>query len=292
VGFSLGVVDNCSRRNIILTSDYGRRRGYRSLTLLGLLLCLLFFHGHALAQGNSSASDCATPEIVFERYVAALGGQAALNQVQTLAIEASETEPHTFNPQVTAHYRDRFKWKSPNRVEAKQHQFPFGWTTFIYSGTAWSNFDGRVSHNDDNTPAWRNNLRSSPYNDFPQFLMYRVVADPMLLATTRSLYRSFETLPGTPERCILQAIGKSEWGQERRDTLSFDTKSGLLKIWTIQMGQPGSETHTHFEFNDYRQSGPVKIPFMIYFDFYKATFHLTKVVANAPLSDREFVPKQ
>jgi hypothetical protein len=258
-------------------------------TLLG---CLLLGSYYATAQDNGSSSDCATPEIVFQRYVAALGGEAALNQVKTLVIEASETEPHTFNPQDTAHYRYQFQWKSPNQVAAKQHQFPFGWTTFIYSGTAWSNFDGRVSHNEDNTPAWRTELRASPYNDNPQFLMYRVLADPLLPATTRNLYRSFEVLPGTPERCVLQAIGKSEWGRERRDTLSFEAKSGLLKTWAIQMGLPGQEIHTRFEFDDYRQSGPVKIPFSIYFDFYQARFLLTKVVPNAPLSDAAFVPKQ
>ena len=276
-----------------MKSDYGCGREPRSVNLLGLLLCLLLFRSDALAQdNNSAASGCATPEIVFQRYVGALGGQGALNQVQTLVVDARETEPHTFSPRDTAHYRYQFKWKSPNRVIAKEHQFPFGWTTFIYSGTAWSNFDGRLSHNDDNTPAWRKDLKSSPYNDNPQFLMYRVVADPILLATTRDLYRSFETLPGTPEMCVLQAIGKSEWGRERRDTLSFDARSGLLKTWAIQMGRPGSETYTHFQFNDYRQSGPVKIPFSIYFDFYKATFHFTKVVPNVTLSDGEFMPKQ
>jgi hypothetical protein len=122
--------------------------------------------------------------------------------------------------------------------------------------------------------------------------MYRVVADPTMLATTRNLYRSFKSLPGTPDMCVLLAIGKSEWGRERRDILSFDAKSGLLKTWAIQMGLPGSETHTAFRFDDYRQVGPVKIPFSIYFDFYKATFHFTKVAPNALLSDGEFVPKQ
>jgi hypothetical protein len=58
------------------------------------------------------------------------------------------------------------------------------------------------------------------------------------------------------------------------------------------MGLPGSETHTQFQFDDYRQYGPVKIPSSIYFDFYKATFRLTKVVPNPLLSDGEFVPKQ
>jgi hypothetical protein len=285
-------MDNCGWGNFSVNSDFDRGWEPRSVTLFGLLLCLLLFPSDALAQDNGPASDCATPEIVFQRYVGALGGQAALNQVQTLVVEARETEPHTFSPQDAAHSRYQFKWKSPSRVVVKEHQFPFGWATFIYSGTAWSNFDGRVSHNEDNTPAWRKDLMSSPYNDNPQFLMYRVVADPMLLATTRDLYRSFETLPGTPEMCVLQASGKSEWGRERRDTLSFDARSGLLKTWAIQMGRPASETYTHFQFNDYRQSGPVKIPFSIYFEFYKATFHFTKVVPNVTLSDGEFMPKK
>lgn len=257
-----------------------------------LLTCLLLACINAPAQVSTPSSECASPQIVLSRYVAALGGEAALSQIQTLVIEASETEPHTFAPQNTAHYRYQFKWKSPNQVVVKQHQFPFGSTTFIFDGAAWSNFDGKVSHNEDNTPAWRTQLRSSPYNDYPQFLMYRVVADPILLATTRNLYRSFQSLPGAPETCVLQAIGTSEWGKDRRDILSFDAKSGLLKTWAIQMGMPGQETHTHFQFDDYRQSGPVKIPFSIYFDFYKATFRLTRVVPNAHLSDAEFVPKQ
>jgi hypothetical protein len=285
-------MDNHGRRNITVKPDFGPSRKSRLIALLSVLLCLLSFRGHAFAQTDSSTHPCASPEIVLQRYVAALGGLAALNQVQTLVLEAQETEPHTFNPQDTAHHRYQFKWKSPNRVVVKQQQFPLGWTTFIYSGTAWSNFDGRVSHNEDSTPAWRNDLRSSPYNDYPQFLMYRVVADPMMLAMTRNLYRSFETLSGTPEMCVLLAIGKSEWGRERRDNLSFEAKSGLLKTWAIQMGLPGSEIHTHFEFDDYRKAGPVKMPFSIYFDFYKATFHVTKVVPNALLSDAEFVPKQ
>jgi hypothetical protein len=262
-----------------------------SRVLLCVLLCLPALPGYASVQDNGSAPECATPEIVFARYVAALGGQAALNQLRTLVIDANETEPHTFNSRDIAHHRYQFKWNSPNRVVVREHQFPSGWTTFIYSGTAWSNFDGSVSHNEDNTPAWRNELRSSPYNDYPQFLMYRVVAEPILLATTKDLYYSFESLPGTAGMCVLQASGKSEWGRARRDVLSFEAKSGLLRIWAIQMGQPGSETHTEFQFSDYRQSGPVRIPSSIYFDFYKATFHFTKVIANTSLSDAEFVPQ-
>jgi hypothetical protein len=45
-----------------------------------------------------------------------LGGLAALNQVQTLVVEARETEPHTFSPQDTAHYQYQFKWKAQTEL--------------------------------------------------------------------------------------------------------------------------------------------------------------------------------
>lgn len=258
---------------------------------LRLMICLVLGCGSASAQTGTSARDCGTPESVLQRYTAALGGQAALDQVQTLVIDAQESEPHTFNPQETAHYRYEFKWKSPNKVAAIEPQFPFGSTAFLYNGSSWSNFDRRVSHNDDNTPLWRTELRASVYNDYPQFLMYRVVANPLLLATTPNLYRDYETLSGTPEMCVLQANGTSEWGRGRRDVLYFEAKSGLLRTWAIQMGEPGREIHSDFRFDDYRQTGPVKIPFSIYFDFYKASFRLTKVVPSAAISDAEFVAK-
>lgn len=252
-----------------------------------LLVWLLSVCGYGLAQNSNSPGECASPEIVIARYVAAIGGEAALDQVRTLVIDANESEPHTFNPQETAHNRYTFKWRYPNQVVAQQHYF-VGSSAFIFDGTGWTNFDGRVSHNEDNTPAWRRKLRVDyPYNDYPSFLMFRVVANPLLLATTKNLYRGFEAIPGPPETCVLKASGTDEWGRERQDTLSFDAKSGFLQTWAIQAGIEA--THLHFQFDDYRQAGVVKIPFSIYFDFYKATFRLTKVVPNAALSDTEFV---
>jgi hypothetical protein len=277
-------------RPVAMCSDDSRHRGPGLVTLL-VLICLLSVCGPVAGQSNSPPPDCATPEVVFQRYVAALGGEAALNQVQTLVTEARATEPHTFSPQDTAHYRYKFKWRLPNQVAVEEH-YLLSPATIIFDGNTWSNFNGRVSHNEDSTPAWRTKLRSRAYNDYPEFLMFRVVADPMLVATTRNLYDGFEILPGAAGVCVLQANGTSEWGRERHDILSFDAKSGLLRTWAIQMGLPGQETYTRFQFDDYRQSGPVQIPFSIYFDFYKATFHLTKVVPNALLSDAEFLPKR
>jgi hypothetical protein len=169
-------------------------------------------------------------------------------------------------------------------------------SNFIFDGAHWSNFDGKVSHidNDNATPKVVVKRRADyPYNDYPQFMMYRVVADPILLARNRNLYSGFEYRqdPRHPGVCALQAEGTDDWGLERRDMLYFDANSGFLKNWEIQMGMPEHITYTHFQFDDYRQSGAVTIPFSIYFDFYKASFRFTKVVPNAPLSDTEFLPK-
>jgi hypothetical protein len=256
-----------------------------------LLVCVLMGCSYAAAQIDASSSGCGTSEAVLQRYVDAIGGEAAVNQVRTLVIEAHASEPHTFNPQSTAHYQYRFKWRYPNQVAVKR-RYLLQTATSIFDGTAWSNFDGKVSHNEDATPLWRRELMAGyPYNDYPSFLMYRVAANPILLATTQNLYSSYETLPSTEGMCVLQAIGKNEWGRERRDKLFFDAKSGLLKTWAIQMGVPDA-IYVHFEFDDYQQSGDVNVPWSIYFDFYKTALRLTKVVPYAVLSDAAFVAKQ
>ena len=256
-----------------------------------LLACLLLICNYAVSQSTSTPSNCGVPEVILQRYLAAVGGETAVSQMRTLAIEADESEPHTFNPKETRRSRYKFKWKFPNRVAVKE-RYLLSTGSFIFDSTGWTNFDGRISHNEDNTPSWRRELKSTyPYNDNPNFMMFRVVANPILLATTRNLYSGFKTLASVEGTCLLQASGTTEWKTERRDVLHFDQKSGFLKTWEIQAGLPQQVSYVRFQFDDYQQAGDVKIPTRIYFDFYKATFRLTKVTPNAPLSDAEFVPK-
>jgi hypothetical protein len=225
--------------------------------------------------------------------VAALCGEAAISQVRTLVVQAHESEPHTFNPASTAHTSYRFEWKSANKVSVKQ-AYLLSRTTFIFDGTNWSDFQGRISHNEDRTPPERRKLSADyPYNNDPNFVMFRVVADPLLLAARKDLYAGFQSRPdeALPGVCAVQANGTDQWTAARHDVLYFDATSGLLKTWEIQLGPPGQTAYTHFKFDDYRQTGLVKIPFSIYFDFYKATFRVTKVVVNPPLADKDFTPK-
>jgi hypothetical protein len=255
-----------------------------------LLLAFLVSLSCLTASGIAAAQSCATPDAVLAHYASALGGEAALSGMQTLAIEASATEPHTFNPSIMAHYRYWFEWKSPDKMKVRQH-YALSFATYIFDGLAWSLYNGKVSHNEDNTPEWRRQLMRIPYNDDPQFLMFRVAANPLLVATTKNLYRRYELLPGEPGTCELEAFGRSEWGL-RRDTLAFDAASGLLRTWTIEAGEPRDHAHFQFDFDDYQQAGDLMFPRSIYFDFYKTQFRITSIVVNAPVRDADFVVRQ
>ena len=208
-------------------------------------------------QVSRLQNSCATPEIILDRYVAALGGTETIKQIRSLIIRAHETEPHTFNPSSTEHHHYEFKWKFPNRVVAKRSLLlPDG--VFIFDGASWGNFDGRVSHNEDRTPIWVRDLRSAyPYNDYPQFMMYRVIADPFLIAATPGLYSNYVVdLDERDSRtCVLEGVGANVRRGRRHDRLYFDAVSGLLKTWEIQMGPPDQIGYTRFEFAAYRSVG-------------------------------------
>lgn len=255
------------------------------------LLCLLLASTGAAAQSATPASACGTPDVVLQRYIAAVGGSGAVSQLKSLAIEARAEEPHTFNPQKTAHYKYWFKWQSPNRVAVHWH-YLLSPGTGLFDGTHWSNFDGRISHNDDATPKSNLEMRARyPYNDSPQWMMYRIAANPIQLGTDKDLYSSFETLLSSPETCVLRAYGKTEWNTERRDQLTFDATTGLLNKWKIQAGLPDQISYLEFRFDDYRQAGPVRIPLLMYFDFYKTTITVTHVIPNLLLTEAQFEPK-
>jgi hypothetical protein len=252
----------------------------RILTLLALIrIC------------PAQASVCSSAETVLQRYTEAVGGKAA-TEVQTRVMTAKEST----GARVTERYVYRFKWKAPNKVVAESTPYLFNVLpvsypngAFIFDGESWSNNDRRKSRNEERDPAWQRELRHKyPYNESPDFLMYRVLADPLMLTRATELYASLEPDLAAPAGlCVLRAYGTDVWRNKREDILSFDSPTGLLKTWKIEAGK----TWVQFDFDDYRQVGAIKFPFQIHYDFYKSTFRYTKVVSNVALPDSDFVSR-
>jgi hypothetical protein len=249
------------------------------------------------AQLNEAVSACPSPEVVLQRYVDAVGGKAVYD-VQSRVMTARESE----GDRATEHYVYKFKWKAPNKVTAGftpyllnllPVSYPNG--TFIFDGEAWSDVFGRTSRNEERDPAWQRTLRHKyPYNEGPNFLMFRVVADPLMMTRARELYSSFDTdsnFTDHPGLCVLRANGIDEWRYKREDILTFDAVTGFLRSWKIQTGLPPHKTYVQFQFEDYRMVGAVRFPFSVSFDFYKAIFRYTQVVNNKTLPDSDFVSK-
>jgi hypothetical protein len=278
---------------------------------LAVWLVLLFVQ--AAAQGNDRSSACASPEAVLERYGNAVGGKAALD-LQSLTITAKESECCGFGNE-TEYYTYKFKWKTPNRVTASNVPYlvnilPVWYPNGIwrFDGESWSDFLGRRSQNDidqpqligDDATQQQREARQRAltarylYNENPQFLVFRVAADPLILIRAHELYSSFEVDPDSNPLqglCILRANQVRLPRNQRQDILSFNAVSGLLNTWIVHSGFPPQNTPVQFQFQDYRPVGAIKLPFSVSVDFHDMTFRYTSVVRDKPLPDSEFVGK-
>jgi hypothetical protein len=268
---------------------------------------------HASAQGSNPSSPCASPEAVLERYVNAVGGKAALD-LQSLNLTAKESECCGFGNE-TEYYTYKFKWKAPNRVTASDVPYlvnilpvwyPNG--TWRFDGESWSDFLGRRPQNDGSQPQASDDDSARQqrearqraltakylYNEEPQFLVFRVAADPLVLIRANELYSSFEVDPDSdPPKglCILRASQVRLPRNQRQDILSFNAVSGLLNTWIIQSGFPPQNFPVQFQFQDYRPVGAIKLPFFVNVDFHDMTFRYTSEVENKLLPDSEFEGK-
>lgn len=245
-----------------------------------------------IAQANGIENHCASAEVVVQRYVDALGGEAAIASVLTRTAEADEDEPASFKKGATEHYKYKFEWKAPDKaVVRKRRRTPlslgitFQLSHFIFNGKEWSDSRGRRLPPQRNQQAWRQALMF----DYPHTALWRIGADPIMVARPNDLYDNFilDSDPGVNQgTCTVRARGKDR----RKDILIFDAQTGLLKTWALQM-EPRSSFYFRIDFDDYRQAGPVKFPFYVYFDFYRATYLYTKVEHNTSLEDSDFEPK-
>jgi hypothetical protein len=222
--------------------------------------------------------DCLSTERILQRYVAALGGQAALDAINIRVAEAEALEP-SFKPGHPDKRKYVFEWKTPDKVVFKNHTAIFNTFTFKFDGESlWTTMRGKpvlVGGNGDGNGLFT--------------WMIRVMADPLMFANQHSLYlevkRPRYDFTAEHHYCVLHAVLKAN--PKGQHILYFDASTGGLRVLEI----PYRSGSFFIYFDDYREVNGVKFPFYIYCDIpLGITVRFQKVVHNQPLRDAEFIP--
>ncbi|HEX7286778.1 MAG TPA: hypothetical protein VF532_11395 [Candidatus Angelobacter sp.] len=267
-------------------------------------LYLLLISTYAAAQ-DASPMACPSPEVVLQRYVDAVGGEAAVEKIESRVAEAKAIihSPEPF-PMVSD-TQFSLQWKAPNKVAVT------GLGAWFAGGKATWRFDGKLWYSPNGANSLENRSHRGMYYQIN--MMYRLAADPLMMARAHAFYGRFEAAessPGRPGLCVLKArrpgtpahgIFAFESSSSCKDCLApltdgllpdefyFDAQSGLLKKWRAHEGwvSPG---YVEFQFDDYRETGTVRIPFHVHVEFgiLKATFLYTTIRHNVPLEDSVF----
>jgi hypothetical protein len=293
---------NCCRRKLAIRST------------CKILVWLAVSSPYAAGQADSSLTACPSTEAVLQHYVDALGGEVAIGQIETRLVKATAViispAPFPFAPPPSSPKTHlEFHWRAPNKVTVTGYS-PSGFP-IKGSKSTWR-FDGKLWYSPEGVDSEENATHRGM--QYQINMMYRLAANPLMIAGADRPYSSFEAddRPAThPGLCILRsyrpgigifAFESSSSCADCRapitdsrlpDELYFDAQSGLLKKWKTHEGwtSPGS---VEFEFDDYRQTGTVKIPFSVHVSFgiLQATFIYTKVEHNVPLENSTFASRK
>jgi len=221
--------------------------------------------------------DCLSAERILQRYVDAIGGQAALSAIDTRTSEAEALEP-SYKPGHPDKRKYVFEWKAPDKVIFKKRSLIFNAYTFKFDGKLlWTTMRGKP------VLAGGKGEGNSPFT-----WMVRVMADPLMFADPNKLYLELKKprydFSAEHHYCVLHAVPKANPKGEH--ILYFDALTGWLRVLEI----PYQRGSLFIYFDDYRNVDGVKLPFYIYCDNPGITVRFQKVAHNQPMRDAEFIP--
>lgn len=244
--------------------------------ILTVVLILAGNGARAWAQ-TADPDDCLSAERILQRYVDALGGQAALSAIDTRTSVAEALEP-SFKPGHPDKRKYVFEWKAPDKVAFKNHTAIFNTFTFKFDGESlWTKMRGKP------VLAGGKGEGNSPFTS-----MIRIMADPLMFAGPNKLYLEVKKprydFTAEHQYCVLHAVPKAN--PKGQHILYFDALTRWLRVLEIQY-RSGS---LFIYFDDYRNVDGVKFPFYIYCDNPGITVRFQKVAHNQPIRDAEFIP--
>jgi hypothetical protein len=201
------------------------------------------------------------PEQVLAEYVAAIGGAAALDRIQTREVHAHQ-----------GHNKVVYYWQKPNKV-------------LLVDGKKKIGYDG--------ASGWmlstKKRVSRLPKGEEKSLLMD---ADPLRYAHLKQLYPDLaaanpEKLDDRPMDVL---VAPNDRGQTK---FYFDAASHLL-VHIEDFGETSAYFKHETDFEDYREQDGLKQPFRIIHDSNEPGAHteqvrISKIIENVPLEARIFV---
>ncbi len=234
----------------------------KNLTILVLVATLVFLAIPKETAGDSTPDTLPTLEQILERYIQAVGGCEAFEELVTRVTRARVvTDLPTWDPPVYEVDTLIVYVKTPNKYVVIQR---------TPRGTIVEGFDGET--------AWKQDIQGKTFDLGLWNKRSKWLVDlhyPLLLMDyfPDMTFRCKGVLEGRPVYVV-------DTDDDRAHALYFDVETGLL----LRLG-------FHHEIYDYREIDGVKIPFRIVYSRKggSSTFILNSVEHNIPINDSLFV---
>lgn len=234
----------------------------------------------ALAAAPQPMTSETMPAVdqLLDRYVAALGGKAKLEQITTLTMKGTETPSGVAN-NPAARTLEVYR-KAPNKLLLVNTQDGNISTRAFDSETGWQQFSGRTMGMSatDLGMIRREAQFDRNYNLRAQYTRMTVTGQARLGE------REVWVIEATPVEGHIGPMGVE------RERLYFDTRSGLLARRQLEAQTALGRLPFATDFDDYREVDGLRWPFTVQqlFPNFGVTQRFTEIKLNAPLDDDRF----
>jgi zinc protease len=224
------------------------------------------------AQTAGRVEQGAAPDVdaILDRYVKALGGKEALENVTSQVGTGTFEAPEAGLSGPTEQYS-----KAPNRFFQK--------LTITGLGVVQQGYDGKVGWSQDPVTG----LRELQGAELAQTLrLSDIHRDIKLKQLYQTLRAAGKEKVGDSDAYVIEAVPPAA----KPEKLYFDVSTGLLVRQDVVTISPQGEVPAQTYFEDYRDVGGVKIPFTVRQVAGSITFitKLTEVKVNVPVDDSKF----
>jgi len=230
----------------------------------------------AVLPNEKAQAQDPTPTALFDRYVQAIGGEAALKKLTTRVIKATTTAPNGRETQIEIHEKAPDKYLE---ITTAQN----GARKVAASGdTAWSGIRDRVQMTEGIDRDFL--LRRAQY--FQDLQLSDLLPDAKVGEKNRP---SKQNVDGR-EAYLVQG----NLGPDTEERLFFDAETGLLLRRVVLERTPLGFLPEQTDYKDYREVDGVKLPFQIirYDRNRTTTLNVSSISHNGQLSDSDFEPTQ